>query len=283
MLINNKNSLRALLASDNCHLCASLYDPLSARMAKSIGYRIGILGGSVSSLLQLGAPDISLLTLSELTDHAKRICQGAELPIIADGDSGYGNAMNTMRMVRELEMAGVAGITIEDTRLPKPFNDSGQLASITEVAGKLEAALVARKNPETLIIARTPADSSQPLPSILERIDSYTRCGVDALCVFGVTRLDRLAAIREVTSLPLMVISYDCSALGTLSELTAHGVRILMRGHMPFEAAVGAAYQALLSNYQNRELTNNSKTGRKLISEFCQRQHLQKAAATYEL
>ena len=112
---------RALLASSACYHTASVFDPMSARIAADLGFEVGILGGSVASLQVLAAPDFALITLSEFVEQATRIGRVARLPVIADADHGYGNALNVMRTVVELERAGVAALTLEDTLLPAQF------------------------------------------------------------------------------------------------------------------------------------------------------------------
>jgi carboxyvinyl-carboxyphosphonate phosphorylmutase len=110
-----RRSFRQLLASNTCYHTASVFDPMSARIAADLGFEVGILGGSVASLQVLGAPDFALITLSEFAEQATRIGRVAQLPVIADADHGYGNALNVMRTIVELERAGVAALTIEDT------------------------------------------------------------------------------------------------------------------------------------------------------------------------
>jgi carboxyvinyl-carboxyphosphonate phosphorylmutase len=278
--------LRTLLNTNTCNNCASVYDPLSARMAESIGFQVGILGGSVSSLTQLGAPDISLITLSELVGHAKRVCSASELPVVVDGDNGYGNALNVMRTIQELELAGAAGITIEDTPLPKRHNSTNTLCPISEATCKLQAAVEARKHPETVIVARTPADDSQPLSSILERVKSYTGAGVDAICAFGLTNPDTLAAIQGATDLPIMVISYGDNRLGSHQALADQRVRILMRGHIPFEEAVKATYLSLKSVYSDQPTgaeEADSVQGKSLIARFSHVEGFSETAKRYGL
>src|SRR5439155_18065278 len=106
----------------------------------------------------LGAPDLILLTLSEFAEQAYRINRAFDLPLLVDADHGYGNALNVMRTVHELETAGVAALTIEDTLLPRPFGPAGRaLTSIEEGVGKIRAALAARQDPDLSIVGRTTA------------------------------------------------------------------------------------------------------------------------------
>lgn len=239
-----RNDFRALLARNSTFTTASVFDPLSARIAADLGFEIGILGGSVVSLQVLGAPDIALITLSEFVEQATRIGRVARLPI-ADADHGYGNALNVMRTVTELERAGVAALTLEDTLLPaqfgrKPFD----LISIDEGMGKLSAALHAREDSALAIIARTHA-GVQPLAEVIERTRAYQRVGVDAICLVGVKDFDHLAAIAEGLHIPLMLVTYGNAALRDEKRLAELGVRIMVDGHAAYFAAVKATYDSL--------------------------------------
>ncbi len=278
----SREKLRAVLEGSVCRPCASVFDPLSARMAEDIGFNVAILGGSISSLMQLGVPDISLLTMSELVDHARRVCRASALPVIVDGDSGYGNALNVTRLVQELEFAGAAGVTIEDTVLPSSHSHLLPMVPLAEATRKLEAALSARQDKSMVVIARTPTDDSQPLCTILERVKSYSQTGVDAICAFGLTNPAILAAIREVTALPVMVISYGENQLGGNDALATSGVRVYMRGHTPFEKAVNATYQSLVDTYKEHcASASPTLTDKNIISTFSHREHFDRLARHY--
>src|SRR6266850_2102699 len=143
-----RRRFRAILKGDRCYHPASVFDPLSARIAQDLGFEVGMFAGSTASLTVLGAPDLIVLTLPEFAAQAYRICRAGNLPLLVDADHGYGNALNARRTVEELESAGVAGLTIEDTDLPRPFGTSAaQLVTIAEGVGKLRAALAGRQDP----------------------------------------------------------------------------------------------------------------------------------------
>jgi len=123
---DRRTRFRAVLSGPQCVFPASVFDPISARIAEDLGFEVGMLAGSVASLAVLGAPDLIVLTLTEFADQAGRICRAGNLPLLCDADHGYGNALNVMRTVEELETAGVAGLSIEDTDLPVPFGTEGK-------------------------------------------------------------------------------------------------------------------------------------------------------------
>ncbi len=256
--------MRALLNGEGCIFPASVHDPVSARLAQSIGFEAGMLAGSVASLAVLGAPDLILLTLSEFADLALRINRATELPVMADADHGYGNALNVMRTVQELEMAGISALTIEDTALPRPFDETtARPLSIAEGLGKMKAAVAARSDPSLIILARTGAVSMTGLEDALERIRAYETSGVDGIFLSGVRNKAEVAAIHAATKLPVV--------LGTLAPeiedrefLAAHGVSIALQGHSPFMAtieALRATYQALRDGTKPADLKGQPSDG----------------------
>ena len=128
-----REALRAILKGSNCIRAGSVYDPVSARIAEDLGFELGMFGGSVASLAILGDPDITLITLTELAEQMRRMSRASSLPVVVDADHGYGNALNVRRTVQELEAAGAAGLTIEDTLLPQAFGVAEpQLISLEE-------------------------------------------------------------------------------------------------------------------------------------------------------
>src|SRR6202790_5082378 len=116
-----RERFRAILSGNRCCHPGSVYDAISARIAEDLGFEVGMFAGSIGSLSVLGAPDIIVLTLTEFAAQAYRINRAGKLPLMVDADHGYGNALNVMRTIQELETAGVAGIMIEDTVLPRAF------------------------------------------------------------------------------------------------------------------------------------------------------------------
>ena len=240
-----RNAFRALLARSACFQTASVFDPLSARIAADLGFEVGILGGSVASLQVLAAPDIALITLSEFAEQATRIGRVARLQVIADADHGYGNALNAMRTVTELERAGVAALTLEDTLLPAQFGrKSYDLISVAEGVGKLQAAREARNDSALALIARTHA-GVQSLNDVIHRTRAYQEAGADGICLVGVEDFTHLEAIAEGLRVPLMLVTYGNPQLRDDERLAALGVRIVVNGHGAYFAAIKATYDSL--------------------------------------
>src|SRR5258708_15902250 len=153
-----------------------VFDPISARIAEDLGFEAGMFAGSVASLAVLGAPDIVVLTLTEFAAQAYRINRAGNLPLLVDADHGYGNALNVKRTVEELETAGVAALTIEDTVLPRPFGDGKTtFISIAEGVGKMKAALAGRQDPLLVVAGRTSAVSVTGVEDAIARARSRPR------------------------------------------------------------------------------------------------------------
>lgn len=245
-----RREFRQLLTSDRCYHTASVFDPMSARIAADLEFEVGILGGSIASLQVLAAPDFALITLSEFVEQATRIGRVSRLPIIADADHGYGNALNVMRTVVELERAGIAALTIEDTLLPAKFGrKSTDLIGMFEAVGKIRAALEARIDPELAIIARTNAGVIG-LEEVIARAQAYEAAGADAICLVGIEDFEQLEQVAVKLSVPLMLVTYGNPKLRDNTRLAALGVRIVVNGHAAYFAAIKATYDCLREQRQ---------------------------------
>ncbi|MGG5888469.1 isocitrate lyase/PEP mutase family protein [Falsiroseomonas sp. HC035] len=240
-----RNAFRAVLAGQACVHPASVFDAVSGRIAADLGFETAILGGSVASLAVLGAPDHIILTLTEFADLIRRITRGGAPPLLVDADHGYGNALSVMRTVEELETAGVAALTIEDTLLPRPYGpDKPALLPLEEGLGKIRAALAARSDPALVIVARTSALSVTGLEDALARARAYAEAGADGVFVTGVTALDELQALHAATGLPILVGNAK-AGLGGAEAFARHGGRIALQGHATFPAAMQAVHDTL--------------------------------------
>ena len=241
-----REAFRAILEGDRCIFPASVWDPLSARMAEDLGFEAGMFAGSVASLAVLGAPDLVMLTLSEFAEQAGRIGRAAELPLIVDADHGYGNALNAGRTVEELEIAGVAALTVEDTELPQPFGAVGEtrLLSVDEFAGKIAAALAARRDPALAVVGRTAAAPVTGIEDAILRARACRAAGADALFFTGIAATEEVAALDAALGGPLLLGGGGIAGADR-GFLAAHGVRVCLQGHLPIRAAVQAAWNAM--------------------------------------
>jgi carboxyvinyl-carboxyphosphonate phosphorylmutase len=241
-----RERFRAILSGKKCVHPGSVYDPISARIAEDLGFEVGMFAGSIASLTVLGAPDIIALTLTEFADQAYRICRAGNLALLCDADHGYGNALNVMRTVQELETAGIAALSIEDTVLPQPFGSRGkaQLTSIEEGVGKMRAALEARADAGLVIAGRTSAASITSVADAIQRAKGYEAAGVDAIFLVGVKTRSDLDAVAAQIKLPL-ILGGAGKELLDLAYLSERGVRVCLQGHQPFMAAVQAVHATL--------------------------------------
>jgi len=240
---DRRQRFRALLAGNQCIHPGSVFDPISARIAEELGFEVGMFAGSIASFTVLGAPDLIVLTLSEFADQAYRINRAGKLPLLVDADHGYGNALNVMRTVQELETAGVAAMCVEDTLLPRAYGEkSPSLISLDEGVGKMRAAIAAREDPSFVIVGRTSAAAINGTEDVVRRAKSYEEAGVDALFFAGGLTPEQLDAISSAVKLPLMM---GGGSAPDRDYLASRRVRIALQGHQPFSAAVQAVYDTL--------------------------------------
>jgi carboxyvinyl-carboxyphosphonate phosphorylmutase len=241
-----REKFREYLDGDRCIVPASIFDAFSARIAEDLGFEIGMVGGSTASLAVLGAPDLIVLTLTEFADQCRRISRASALPFMVDADHGYGNALNVMRTVEEVEAAGVAALTIEDTALPQTFGQGAetQLLSLEEGVGKMKAAVAARSDPSLVIVGRTSAAGVTGIDDAVARAKAYEAAGVDALFLLDVTTRDQVEALADAVSLPMVMAGPSWRIMGA-EELAAHRVKICLRGHPTLPAAIQAMYATL--------------------------------------
>ena len=242
---NRRERFRATLDRGRCIHPASVYDPISARIAEDLGFEAGMLAGSVASLAVLGAPDIVLLTLTEFAAQAYRVNRAGNLPLLVDADHGYGNALNVKRTVEELETAGVVGLTIEDTLLPTPYGATEtKLIPIEEAVGKMRAALAGRQDPRLVICGRTSAIAISGVEDTIARLKAYEAVGVDMLFVAGLKNREQLDALSSAVKKPLFLGSVPEDMMD-LDYLSARNVRVCLQGHHQFWAGVQGVYNTL--------------------------------------
>ncbi len=263
-----RDAMRSILSGSSCLRPGSVYDAISIRIAEDLGFELGMFGGSVASLAVLGDPDIALITLTELAEQMRRMSRAASLPVLVDADHGYGNALNVRRTIEELEIAGAAGLTIEDTLLPQAFGEpKTQLIPLEEGVGKMQAALDARGDPSLVIIGRTGAASITSLDDAIARARAYEATGLDALFFTGVKTRAELEAIAAATTLPI-VLGGAPEEMSDLVYLAGRRVRIALQGHAPVAAATQAVYETLkalregLPPKQLKGLASSELTGR---------------------
>lgn len=237
---------RALLAGERCVPMATIFDPISSRFAGDLGFEAGLMGGSLASYAVLGAPDLILLTLSELAEQVHRCTRASGVPLLVDADHGYGNALNAMRTIEELDHAGAAAVMIEDTLLPRGYGTSAapQLMGHDESVGKITAAVAARGDSDLVVLGRSSAVSIAGVDDAIARFRAYEAAGVDAIFMPGLRTRDELDRVADAVRLPL-VVGAPAEALADEAYLASRRARLWSGGHQTFNVAVKALYDAM--------------------------------------
>ncbi|MPM19876.1 2,3-dimethylmalate lyase [bioreactor metagenome] len=208
MLQNPGQALRELLAKPEIIMAPGIFDGISARVAEQAGFPAGYISGAGVAASYLGEPDIGLTNGSDVADVARRIAVKANIPIISDADTGYGNALNAIRTVWDLERAGVAAVQLEDQVAPKRCGHlSGkQCISAGEFAAKIKAAKNEKMYKDTVIVARTDARAVYHLDEALRRGEMYLSAGADVLFIEAPQTLEEIRKITEAfKGVPLLM------------------------------------------------------------------------------
>ncbi len=228
------NSFKARLAQPAPVLAPGVYDGLTALIAEQAGFEALYLSGASIAYTLLGRSDIGLTTATEVADTLARITERVCTPVIVDADTGFGNALNTQRTVREFERAGAAMIQLEDQTFPKRCGhlDGKGVVPVAEMCGKLKAALDARRSEQTLILARTDAVAVEGFEAALDRAEAYLACGVDALFVEAVRSPEQMATAcgRFAGRIPMLanMVEGGKTPIQSADELGAIGYRIVI-------------------------------------------------------
>ncbi len=204
--MSRNQRLRRLIAREEILIAPGVYDAYLARCVERAGFEAVYMTGAGVSQSRLGVPDLGLLSFTEMLDQAGRIADAVELPLIADADTGYGNAMNVARTIRAYERAGVSACHIEDQQMPKRCGhfDEKKVVPLEEMTSKIKAALDARTDPDFVIIARTDARTVEGLEAALERANAYAETGADMIFVESPLSEEELGVIGQTVKAPLL-------------------------------------------------------------------------------
>jgi 2-methylisocitrate lyase-like PEP mutase family enzyme len=229
-----KSTLKQKLSAGQTVLAPGVYDALSALIAEQAGFDALYLSGASIAYTLLGRSDVGLTTYSEVAETLMRITDRVQTPVIVDGDTGFGNALNVQRTVRGFERAGAAMIQLEDQGFPKRCGHLAgkSIVPAAEMCGKLKAALDARTDENTLILARTDAVAVEGLEAALERAERYLECGVDAIFVEALRSSEQLDAAckRFASRVPLLanMVEGGQTPVQSAQELAERGFRIVI-------------------------------------------------------
>lgn len=247
-----RERFRAILNREACTPAAPIFDPLSARIADIVGWEVCKLSGTVAKAANLAVPDVvPMVNMSDVAEYCRRITRVADVSLIVDADNGGGGVLNILRTVQELEAAGVSAIEIEDDVVPQRFDPAvtrhSQLISKDEQVRKLKAAVAAKRDPLTVIVARTSALTFLPLEEGLDRIREYAQTGAEAIMLPGLPPrgLTDVEAVHKASNLPIFITGLPWETVQDKTFLAANKVRIRYCGQPVYKMAVKAIYDAL--------------------------------------
>jgi 2-methylisocitrate lyase-like PEP mutase family enzyme len=284
--MNARKTFRQLISNSGYIIAPGAYDTLTARLVELAGFQAVYLTGGGYSRAS-GYPDVGLLTMTENVQWIARTVDVVGIPVICDMDSGYGNAVNVIRSVREYEKTGVAAFHLEDQISPKKCGhyEGKQLVSTGEMVGKIKAAVDTRNDADMVIIARTDARAAEGLPAAIDRMNAYLEAGADVGFVEAPQNADELAAIPKSIKKPALANVFEGGKTPPLParELAAMGYRIGIYPSQTHRAAIAAAKKVLavlkrdgdtaaieseLATFQDREDAVNSAHWRKIEQRY---------------
>lgn len=226
--------LKNRLVKTEVLLVPGVYDALSALIAEQAGFEALYLSGASIAYTLLGRSDVGLTTASEVVNTLAHITDRVKIPVIVDADTGFGNALNTQRTVRDFERAGASMIQLEDQTFPKRCGhlDGKSVISVAEMEGKLQAALDARHTSNTLILARTDALAVEGLDAAMDRAERYLACGVDAIFIEAVRTADQMHTVcqRFASRVPMLanMVEGGKTPVQSAKELGESGYKIVI-------------------------------------------------------
>jgi methylisocitrate lyase len=224
--------LRQLLAGPGIVMAPGAHDALTARLVEQAGFSACYMTGAGTVGALLGLPDVGLITMTEMVMNARYITRSLSIPLISDADTGYGNAINVMRTVREYEAAGVAGIHLEDQIFPKKCGhmEGKALIPLEEMRGKIRAACEAREDPDFVIIARTDSRAVEGVEAAVRRARAYREAGADVIFPEAPQSREELAHFAREIPGPLLanMTEFGKTPLVPAAELERMGYRLVI-------------------------------------------------------
>ena len=274
--MDKRQKLAELIERPGIVLVPGTYDALTARIAEQAGFEAIYATGAGISNAHLGLGDVGLLTVDELLQTIKPMCDRTNIPLIVDGDTGFGGYLNVQRTVRELEHAGVAAIQLEDQMFPKRCGHfrGKRMATVGEMIGRLSAAVDARKDPRFLIIGRTDSRASEGLEAAIERVHRYFEAGADIGFVEAPQTVEEVQAVAEAFKgkpMLLNLVEGGKTPLFSAAELDRMGFKIMLCANTALRSAIKAVGQAMAALKAER-----TQTGRvqELICTWQERQSI---------
>ncbi|WP_313296668.1 isocitrate lyase/PEP mutase family protein [Diaphorobacter sp.] len=272
--MTTQQKLRQLIDARRGVLVPGAFNAMSARVVEDLGFEALYVTGAGVTNMWFGLPDQAFMGLTDIADHTARIRDAVELPLIVDADTGFGNALNTYHAVRTLERAGADCIQLEDQVSPKRcghFNGKSVIET-SEMLGKIRAAVDARRNADTLIMARTDAAAIHGFDAAVERAQAFAEAGADILFVEAVTSLEHVKALPQRLKQPQLMnmVIGGKTPIATTDELGAMGFSIVLYANATLQGALAGMQRALGTLRQSHHLQEDSN----LVAPFAERQRL---------
>ena len=224
--------LRQLLAQKNILVAPGAHDALSAKIVEKAGFEAVYFTGYGQAASHLGGPDVGLMTMTEMVMRARNFAAAVDIPVIADGDTGFGNVINVIRTVKEYEAAGVAAIQLEDQVAPKKCGHmtGRQVVALEEMVGKIKAAVSARQDPDFVIVARTDARTNLGIEEALRRGKAFAEAGADVLFIESPESLEEMKLITSSFKIPVLanMVEGGRTPLMTAKELQELGYGLVI-------------------------------------------------------
>lgn len=277
--MNNSGILRTILEDESIYLVPGIFDCLGVKIAQKVGFSVASITGNGIAASFAGLPDMGLISFNEVLVCAKNIANAVSIPIIADIDTGFGNAINVVRTISEFERAGISGVHIEDQVSPKKcayYGGNRILVSIEEQEKKIAAAVYARVNPDFVIIARTDALREFGIEETIKRLLRYVEAGADAIFVVGITDLIQIQKIKNIIDVPIIININDGNNMSkySLKELKDAGVKMVMYPATARSSMIKAMENSLSSLLKNGY--SDTSTSLATLEEFNDLIELQK-------
>lgn len=272
--MNMAGKLRQLLAEKDYIVTPGASNPLHARIVEKVGFDFVYMTGYGTSLTTLGVPDVGLLTETQMVDNAANIARAVNIPVIADADTGYGNAINVIRTIEDYERAGVAGVHLEDQVSPKRCGHFAgkDVVEASEMIGKIKAACDARRDKDLLIMARTDAAAVHGFNAAVERAQQYAEAGADLLFVEAVTELEHVRALPQRLSTPQLMnmVIGGKTPITSAQELGQLGYGLVLYANAALQGALAGMQRTLTQLRETQRIDEDPA----LVTPFAERQRL---------
>ncbi len=275
--------LKSLIERPEILVMPGAYDPISAKLVQQAGFEATQISGLGVSAGHLGMPDVSLLSLSDMCDRTRAIVNATSLPVMADGDTGFGNAVNVWYTVQGIEATGAAGINLEDQVMPKRCGhlEGKEVIACADMVGKIRAAVDARKDPDFVINARTDALAVEGLAATIDRANAYFDAGANMVFVDGADNLDTISAMADAFRGPLAInmVEGGKTPVMTFDELQHRGVA---RVSLPVSTLLSAIHgmQRALAHIRHAGTTAADST---MFADFTETHSLMGMDHVYDL